>query len=97
MEEIQSNDYTKTDYQDSSWEHNRRVRVLAERPAGELLYRYTFVVTSFSETISNKDVINAYKRRSAMENDIKEAKNGFFMIKTDSTKSQANRARMLDS
>lgn len=104
MEEIQSNDYTKTDYhyfdldyQASSWEHNRRVSVLAERPAGELLYRYTFVVTSFSETIPSKNVINAYKRRGVMENDIKEAKNGFFMGKTDSTKFQANRARMLVS
>lgn len=104
MEEIQSTDYTKTDYhyfdldyQASSWEHNRRVSVMAERPAGELLYRYTFVVTSFSETIPSKDIINAYKRRGVMENDIKEAKNEFFMGKTDSTKFQANRARMLVS
>lgn len=104
MEEIQSDDYTRTDrhyfnlnYKAASWTHSRRVSVLAERPAGELFYRYTFVVTSFSETIPSKEVINAYKRRGVMENDIKEAKNGFFMGKTDSTKFQANRARMLVS
>ena len=104
MEETQSDDYTKSDrhyfdldYKAASWTHSRRVSVLAERPAGELFYRYTFVVTSFSETIPSKEVINAYKRRGVMENDIKEAKNGFFMGKTDSTKFQANRARMLVS
>lgn len=104
MEEIQSDDYTKTDrhyfdldYKASSWTHSRRVSVLAERPASEFFYRYTFVVTSFSKTISSDDVINAYKRRGVMENYIKEAKNGFFMGKTDSTKVQANRARMLVS
>lgn len=104
MNDIQNHDYTKADshyfdldYQAESWAHSRRVSVAAERPAGELLYRYTFVVTSFSESISNKYVINAYKRRGIMENDIKEAKNGFFMEKTDSTKFQANRARMLVS
>src|SRR5699024_7136833 len=99
MEEIQSSDYTKSDrhyfdldYQAASWTCSRRVSVLAERPAGELFYRYTFVVTSFSETIPSEDVINAYKKRGVMENDIKEAKNGFFMGKTDSTKVRANRA-----
>lgn len=104
MEGIQSDDYTKTDrhyfdldYQAASWTHSRRVSVLSERPAGELFYRYTFVVTSFSETIPSKDVINAYKRRGFMENDIKEAKSGFFMGKTDSTTFQANRARMFVS
>lgn len=104
MEEIQIDDYTRTDrhyfdlnYQAVSWTHSRRVSVLAERPAGEWFYRYTFVVTSFSEKIPSKEVINAYKRRGVMENDIKEAKNGFFMGKTDSTKFQANRARMLVS
>lgn len=104
MEGIQNDDYTRTDrhyfdldYKAASWRHSRRVSVLAERPAGELFYRYTFVVTSFSETIPSKDVINAYKRRGVMENDIKEAKNGFFMGKTDSTSFQANRARMLVS
>jgi hypothetical protein len=104
MEEIQSSDYTKSDrhyfdldYQAASWTCSRRVSVLAERPAGELFYRYTFVVTSFSETIPSEDVINAYKKRGVMENDIKEAKNGFFMGKTDSTKVRANRARMLVS
>jgi len=104
MEEIQSDDYTKSDrhyfdldYQAASWTRSRRVSVLAERPAGELFYRYTFVVTSFSETIPSDDVINAYKRRGVMENDIKEAKNGFFMGKTDSSKFQSNRARMLVS
>ena len=104
MEEIQSDDYTRTDrhyfdldYKAASWTHSRRVSVLAERPAGKLFYRYTFVVTSFSETIPSKEVINAYKRRGVMENDIKEAKNGFFMGKTDSTKFQANSARMLVS
>lgn len=104
MEEVESNDYTKTDrhsfdldYQASSWTRSRRVSVLAERPAGELFYRYTFVVNSFSETIPSENVIDAYKRRGVMENDIKEAKNGFFMGKTDSTKFQANRAKMLVS
>lgn len=104
MEAIQSDDYTKTDrhyfdleYQAASWPYSRRVSVLAERPAGELFYRYTFIVTSFSETIPSKEVIHAYKRRGVMENDIKEAKNGFFMGKTDSTTFQANRARMFVS
>lgn len=104
MEEIQSSDYTQTDrqyfdldYQASSWTHSRRVSVLAERPAGELFYRYTFIVNSFSKIIPSEEVIKAYKRRGTMENDIKEAKNGFFMGKTDSTKVQANRARMLVS
>lgn len=104
MEEIHNSDYTKTarhyfdlDYKAGSWTHSRRVSVLAERPAGELFYRYTFVVTSFSKNISCEYIINAYKKRGTMENYIKEAKNGFFMGKTDSTKFQTNRARMLVS
>lgn len=101
MDGLQSNDYTKTDshyfdldYKAASWSHSRRVSVLAKRPEGELFYQYTFVVNTFSEDIPAKDIIKAYKRRGVMENDIKEAKNGFFMGKTDSTKFQTNRARM---
>ncbi|MDN6162359.1 MAG: IS1380 family transposase [Atopostipes sp.] len=104
MDGLQNDDYTENDshyfdldYKAASWSRSRRVSVLAERPAGELFYRYTFVVNTFSQDIPTEDIIRAYKRRGVMENDIKEAKNGFFMGKTDSTKFQTNRARMVVS
>lgn len=44
-----------------SWTHSRRISVLVERPAGELFYRYTFVVTSFSKKIRAKILLTLIK------------------------------------
>lgn len=75
--------YKEFMYQASSWEHARRVVVKMERPAGELLFQFTFIVTNM--TLQPKNVIRFYCQRGHMENFIKEAKNGFACDKMSST------------
>ncbi|WAH38849.1 IS1380 family transposase [Alicyclobacillus dauci] len=80
--------YREFMYQASSWEHARRVVVKMERPAGELLFQFTFIVTNM--TLQPKNIIRFYCQRGHMENFIKEAKNGFACDKMSSTDFEAN-------
>lgn len=75
-------------YQADSWSRARRVVVKMERPAGELLFQFTFIATNM--TVSPKNVVRFYFQRGHMENFIKEAKNGFACDKMSSTDFETN-------
>ena len=62
-------------YQAGSWEYPRRVVVKAEKPTGQMLYMYTFIVTNME--LNPESLIQFYCNRGRMENFIKESKNGF--------------------
>lgn len=62
-------------YQASSWKYPCRVVVKAEKPAGQMLYMYTFIVTNME--LMPENLIQFYCNRGRMENFIKECKNGF--------------------
>ncbi|MDN5323958.1 MAG: hypothetical protein PWQ67_2412 [Clostridia bacterium] len=67
--------YGEFDYQASSWHKPRRVVVKIEKPAGEITFKHTFIVTNID--LSPKDIVKFYSNRGTMENFIKEGKNGF--------------------
>ena len=81
------------DYRANSWKKERTVVLQNERPAGKLLFTPLFIVTNM-EGIIPEIIVKLYKNRGLMENFIKEAKLGFFMDKTDSSKFVINEARM---
>lgn len=62
-------------YQAKSWSHARRVVYKIEKPAGQMIHMYTFVVTNMES--EPYKVIQFYCGRGKMENFIKEAKDGF--------------------
>ena len=87
--------YYEMDYGAQSWPCQRRICVEAKRPVGELLFRHTYIVTNFSAAIRPQEIFRIYRQRGEMENQIKEAKNSFFMDKTNSSQFIKNEARML--
>ena len=62
-------------YKAKSWDYPRRVVCKIEKPAGQMLHLYTFVVTNMDS--NPKELIAFYCKRGNMENMIKECKNGF--------------------
>lgn len=62
-------------YKAGSWEYPRRVVVKAEKPTGQMIYMYTFIVTNME--LEPEKLIQYYCNRGRMENFIKESKNGF--------------------
>ncbi len=85
-------------YQAKSWSIPRRIVIQSVRPAGELFFHHTFFVTNLSEeTFSPKAIITAYQKRGAMENFIKEAKEGFGFDQMKSHDFKRNEARMMIS
>lgn len=90
--------YLSFDYQAKSWRQKRRVCVkatLSDKGQQELFYSTTAIVTNLSDAIDPKTVFKTYHQRGAMENMIKEAKNGFNIGKTDYHYFKENYARML--
>lgn len=85
--------YDTFDYRANKWNKERTVMLQNERPSGEILFSPMFVITNAEEWIPEV-IIKMYKNRGLMENFIKEAKLGFFMDKTDSSKFVINEARM---
>ena len=83
--------YGEFDYQAGSWKHPRRVVFKIEKPKGQMIYMYTFVVTSMESEA--QQLINAYCKRGTMENFIKEGKNefGFNHVSSQSMTVNANR------
>lgn len=63
-------------YKAQKWSQARRVVFKMEKSCEDLFFRHTFIVTNL-ETLSPEDVIKIYCNRGAMENLIKEFKNGF--------------------
>jgi hypothetical protein len=80
--------YGEFKYKASSWKKERRVVVKIEKPEGQLLYNYTFIVTSM--TSFPEDVVRFYCNRGTMENFIKEGKLGLSFDKMSSTDFIAN-------
>lgn len=62
-------------YQASSWKYPRRVVCKVEKPTGQFIHMFTFLVTNMEA--SPKQFIRFYCKRGSMENFIKESKNGF--------------------
>ena len=62
-------------YKAGSWKYPRRVVVKAEKPTGQMIYMYTFIVTNME--LEPEKLIQYYCNRGRMENFIKESKNGF--------------------
>ena len=77
--------YGEFEYRASSWTHPRRVVFKIEKPANQMVFLHTFVVTTMESEPYN--VIRFYCGRGKMENFIKEGKEGFdFSAVSSSTK-----------
>ncbi len=68
-------EYGEFMYRASTWPHSRRAVFMIEKPYGQFVHMYTFVVTTME--MSPDKVIQFYCGRGKMENFIKEAKRGF--------------------
>jgi hypothetical protein len=84
--------YREFEYKANSWSCKRRVIVKMERPAGELIFQFTFIATNMS--LQPRNVIRFYFQRGHMENFIKEAKNGFVCHKMSSTSFETNAVKL---
>ena len=80
--------YGEFEYQAGSWNKPRRVVVKIEKPAGELIYKHTFIVTNMA--LPPKNIVKFYANRGTMENYIKEGKNGFAFDKMSSSEFLTN-------
>ena len=68
-------EYGEFEYQAGSWTHPRRVVCKVERPYGQMLHLFTFIVTTMES--EPYQVIQFYCGRGKMENFMKEGKTGF--------------------
>lgn len=84
--------YREFSYQAKSWTRSRRVVVKMERPTDELLFHFTFIVTSMK--LSPKNIVKLYFNRGTMENFIKEGKLGFAFGKMTSTEFERNACKL---
>lgn len=87
--------YEETIYQAKSWSKPRKVIIKSVRPAGELFFNHSFLVTNLVDAFSPKDIVLTYQKRGTMENYIKEAKNGFGFDKMNSHSYQVNEVKMM--
>ena len=69
--------YGEFRYAAASWGQTRRVIVKIEKPANQLVYMHTFIVTNMD--LKPTEIIRFYCNRGKMENFIKESKSGFDM------------------
>ncbi len=72
-------------YQAGTWKHDRRVCICSIREASELIFHHEFIITNLLDAIPAKQVYQTHWKRCTMDNFIKEAKNGFFFDKSDSS------------
>ena len=79
-------------YQAGSWSHPRRVVFKIEKPYGQMIHMYTFIVTTFE--MEPYKVIRFYCGRGSMENFIKEGKSGFDFSSVSSSSKQVNANRL---
>ncbi|MBE1554373.1 IS1380 family transposase [Sporosarcina limicola] len=84
--------YREFNYQAKSWTKSRRVIVKMEKPMDELLFRFTFIVTSMHLAPENSAKI--YFNRGTMENFIKEGKLGFAFGKMTSSEFDRNACKL---
>ena len=84
--------YGEFRYAASSWGQTRRIVVKVEKPAGQLVYMHTFIVTNMD--MKPSEMMCFYCNRGRMENFIKESKNGFDMDTMSSHNMTVNSNRM---
>lgn len=75
--------YGEFKYKAASWKKECRVVVKIEKPEGEMMFNYTFIVTNIS--FFPEDAVKFYCNRGTMENFIKEGKLGLSFDKMSST------------
>lgn len=87
-------EYGEFMYQAGSWSHPRRVVFKVEKPAGQMIHLFTFIVTTME--MEPWQAIQYYCGRGKMENFIKEGKTGFDFssVSSHSRIVNANRLRL---
>ena len=85
-------EYGEFDYQAGSWSHPRRVVFKIEKPYGQMVHLYTFIVTTMEA--EPYQVIQFYCGRGKMENFIKEGKSGFDFSSVSSHSKVVNANRL---
>ena len=86
-------EYGEFMYQAGSWSHPRRVVFKIEKPYGQMIHLYTFIVTTME--MKPYQVIQFYCGRGRMENFIKEGKSGFDFASVSSSSKLVNANRLL--
>lgn len=86
-------EYGEFMYQAGSWSHPRRVVFKIEKPYGQLIHKYTFLVTTMEMDIYQ--VLQFYCGRGKMENFIKEGKRGFDFASVSSSSKVVNANRLM--
>ena len=84
--------YGEFAYQAGSWSHPRRVVFKIEKPANQMVFMYTFIVTDMES--EPYQVIQFYCGRGKMENFIKEGKDGFDFSAISSKAKHVNANRL---
>ena len=85
--------YGEFEYKAGSWDYPRRVVYKIEKPFGQMIHMYTFVVTNMDS--SPEELIGFYCKRGQMENFIKECKSGFDMDYVSSSSQIVNANRVI--
>ena len=85
-------EYGEFMYQAGSWSHPRRVVFKIEKPYGQMIHLYTFIVTTLE--MKPYQVIQFYCGRGKMENFIKEGKSGFDFASVSSSTKLVNENRL---
>ncbi len=80
-------------YQVGSWNHPRRVVYKIEKPYGQMVHLYTFIVTTME--VAPYQVIRSYCGRGKMENYIKKWKSGFGFSSVSSSSKVVNANRLM--
>ena len=80
-------------YQAGSWSHPHRVVFKIEKPYGQMIHLYAFIVTTLE--MEPYQVIQFYCGRGKMENFIKEGKSGFDFTSVSSSSKLVNANRLL--
>lgn len=84
--------YGEFEYQAGTWPHPRRVVFKIEKPANQMAFLYTFIVTTMESEAYQ--VIRFYCGRGKMENFIKEGKDGFAFSAVSSKSKVVNANRL---
>lgn len=85
-------EYGEFMYQAGSWSHPRRVVFKIEKPYGQMIHLYTFIVTTME--MEPYQIIRFYCGRGKMENFIKEGKSGFDFASVSSSSKVVNANRL---
>lgn len=85
-------EYGEFMYQAGTWSHPRRVVFKIEKPYGQMIHMYTFIVTTMD--MEPYQVIQFYCGRGKMENFIKEGKSGFDFASVSSKSMLVNANRL---